>query len=601
MKLTKAEWQDSQRGELGFWNSQHGAGNLEQEQRADWYKYVCFPQWFATADLRGKVLIDLGSGPQGIMHHIDGAAVKYAVDPLMAEFERKGYKTGANGVTPINADGEDFGLEQTADVVFCLNCLDHVRDPRAVIRAAWGALKDGGELVLCVDLRPADLIDRMHKLRMTREWLNRELAAAGFGYTVQIIPHQAGNPAVQYCAVCRKGQRRASVIVAVGHELPQNVVKTCAAINATKDKTDELILVYDGSPVVPDAKCDRGIVVEKRDDTGGVGYCRNVGAMAATGDVLIFVDAHMAFPAGWINSITEHLKGNPKDLTSAMMVSMDREWNPHKEDSAVYQGAHMVEMQTWGAGEHMPFSARWNREELRNGGEIGCVMGACYGIRRNRYFDIGQPLGALRSWGGDEEILSVANWLCGGRAYLLPIVARHMFGAPKTSGGLTHVDCLNVWANRYLIASVMPMPEDKRQAYIDWMGAAGFAKEHLSDVRAVAEARPEYKPLRDLLHKRKRDWAGYCAKWMDYNPPDNSARRAVIAKADAERVLPKPVTVISRRPFTARIVVEEGRQYVCKWCNERRSKIRVVHDNGFALMHCDACERNWSGKVEDMP
>lgn len=209
MQLTVREWTDSQRNELAFWRAQHATGNLEQWHRVGWYRNVCFPGWLPRQCFDGKVLYDIGSGPEGVLHYVGDAALrKIAVDPLMDLFKEVGYVVNKNGVESYAGDGEMLGpvevLANTgkADVVFCLNCLDHCRAPGDVLRNCRDLLKPGGELVLCCDMRPTELLDAYHKLQVTEQWLLKELAFVGFDCTYCIVPHQTGNPTTQFCAIC---------------------------------------------------------------------------------------------------------------------------------------------------------------------------------------------------------------------------------------------------------------------------------------------------------------------------------------------------------------------------------------------------------------
>jgi SAM-dependent methyltransferase len=199
MKLTRDEWLDSQQGEAKFWARQTADGNQEQRRRDGWYRDVCFPDFFAHYDFRGAYLVDLGSGPQGILATIPEASKRIQVDPLFNEFGRQGF-------APLpGIDNRAEACEATTlpsayfDVAFCLNMLDHSQEPEAVLGEAARLLVPNGWLILCVDMRPANLIDKLHKLRLDSDTICRWLANAGFRGEWRAVPHQAGNAAVQFC------------------------------------------------------------------------------------------------------------------------------------------------------------------------------------------------------------------------------------------------------------------------------------------------------------------------------------------------------------------------------------------------------------------
>lgn len=206
MVITKSEWDDSQKNELAFWKSQFESGNEEQKARWNWYSQWVFKHYFSNTSFLDKVVMDLGSGPNGICTHI-AAKRKYAVDPLMRLFIDIGYDVYANMTNPVECHAEQISvghLGEWPDVVFCLNCLDHCRDPYMVLQSIHEILPSGGSLVLCCDMRPAELIDAYHKIQITENWLKSALQTIGFRGDSWLVPHQTGNPTVQFCGVFRR-------------------------------------------------------------------------------------------------------------------------------------------------------------------------------------------------------------------------------------------------------------------------------------------------------------------------------------------------------------------------------------------------------------
>jgi len=199
MRITSEEWADSQAHELGYWRHQYLQGNPEQAARWHWYANVIFLDWFYSASFGGKRVLDYGSGPQGVLHHIRGASCRVAFDPLMGEFRRIGYDVEGDGIVATSVmPAERF------DVIFCLNVLDHTEDPGAVLSMLAGHLSDGGLLVVCVDLRPESKRDNCHKLILTDEWMNSAGKEIGLTGTRSLKPHQGSSPTMQWCAVLKR-------------------------------------------------------------------------------------------------------------------------------------------------------------------------------------------------------------------------------------------------------------------------------------------------------------------------------------------------------------------------------------------------------------
>ena len=209
IKITEAQWTDSQKHELGFWRAQFEQGNPEQKARNHYYRNTMeadcnlFKIFFDEHDFEDEVLVDIGSGPEGILHVIEGVNWKLAFDPLMQEFREMGYMVDDHSVWSMITRDDRIGVTTAnSDVAFCLNVLDHTQEPAKVLSEIWRILKPGGYFLFMVDMRTTEQLDCYHKLALTQEQLLEWLE--GYESDYEIIPHQAGNPVMQFVAVCRK-------------------------------------------------------------------------------------------------------------------------------------------------------------------------------------------------------------------------------------------------------------------------------------------------------------------------------------------------------------------------------------------------------------
>lgn len=214
--LTKDQWQDAQKNELWFWKTQKDIDNLEQRQRNDYYRNVLedgctILRDFFAQDFTDSALLDIGSGPEGILHVLD-AKYKLAIDPLMSGYIKLGYDVGANNVWWSNDDAEEFypytqpGNPVFFDYALCLNALGHMRCPAEAIKNIAEFLVAGGELLIITDLRIKELLDCYHQLVVTEEdvmlWLDPYFEVMD----KQIINHGDGtiNILKQLVLRCRK-------------------------------------------------------------------------------------------------------------------------------------------------------------------------------------------------------------------------------------------------------------------------------------------------------------------------------------------------------------------------------------------------------------
>jgi len=214
--LTDEQWNESQKNEAWFWQTQKGQDNLEQRQRNDYYRNVLedgctISRDFFAQDFTESAIIDVGSGPEGILHVLN-AKFKLAVDPLMSTYIEQGYKVGANNVLWLAEAAEDFypymipGNPVFFDYALCLNALDHMRDPSMAIKNVAEYLELGAELLLITDLRIKELLDVYHRLVVTEtdvlSWLEPYFEIV----EKQIINHGDGtiNILKQLVIKCRK-------------------------------------------------------------------------------------------------------------------------------------------------------------------------------------------------------------------------------------------------------------------------------------------------------------------------------------------------------------------------------------------------------------
>lgn len=205
-------WQDSQKNEKFFWTTQKSCNNIEQKQRNVYYKSLMenhcsiIKDFIETQNLSDKILVDVGSGPQGILHTIVGKE-KYALDPLMDEFINMGYPVSDNAVIPINSSIEEYSRNNFADVVFCLNVLDHVKSVPDTIKNVINILKDGGYVLFLTDTRTEKQIDCYHKLSFSHTDILTLLR--NYGLIIKdsmTFPHGYGNPVMQFCVLAMKGK-----------------------------------------------------------------------------------------------------------------------------------------------------------------------------------------------------------------------------------------------------------------------------------------------------------------------------------------------------------------------------------------------------------
>jgi SAM-dependent methyltransferase len=115
----------------------------------------------------GKLVLDIGPGPLGFPDACP-ARLSIGVEPLAERYREHGLLLEGSGALYLAVGGECIPLlSGSVDVVVARNSLDHVDDPRAVLREAHRLLRPGGTLILSFDVDHPPTATEPHTL--TRE------------------------------------------------------------------------------------------------------------------------------------------------------------------------------------------------------------------------------------------------------------------------------------------------------------------------------------------------------------------------------------------------------------------------------------------------
>jgi hypothetical protein len=226
--------------------------------------------------------------------------------------------------------------------------------------------------------------------------------------------------------------------------------------------------------------------------------------MESEADVVIIADPHMTFPKGWIKKITNHIKKQPDGLVCTQVRHIGKDFLP--EDEKIYTGAfigYKKQVNLVPGIDYHALMVTWNDFETKPG-PVGAVLGACYGMRREWYETIGNPLSVLDEWGMDEEILSIGTHLMGGSVVCLPVVCGHLFGAPNQERMDSDENKARRIVSRYAMLECIPMSCEERTDLQKWIEKKASHKYgHLEAGREMA--------CMGINHL----WAGGKRTWQD--------------------------------------------------------------------------------------
>ena len=160
--ISGSRWRKAQEYEQGFWEG------VAERAAAGSYDQISFYDWRAK-DLLARLhrvglshvvnersrILELGSGPVGVVGFLSGQE-KVAVDPLNTYYssDQRLTELRSPDVSYIAAGGENVPLETGQyDLVIMENCIDHTKDPDAIMREIRRLLRDDGILYLTVNGR----------------------------------------------------------------------------------------------------------------------------------------------------------------------------------------------------------------------------------------------------------------------------------------------------------------------------------------------------------------------------------------------------------------------------------------------------------------
>ena len=224
-----------------------------------------------------------------------------------------------------------------------------------------------------------------------------------------------------------------SIIIACFND--PDLSATVQSIRDTAGYEVEVVVVDDCSPRPIAAML--GVKLVRNARRIGCGPSRYIGAMHATGNFLLFTDAHMRFTSNWYENAMGKVLLPEREKTLHCGSCLTIKAGEQDSDSAtgVYYGA---DFNFCGPDHKFPklnqvMECVWAQPKSEDDYEIQAVMGACYFIQRDWFIKL-DALRHLKVWAGDEQELSIKSWLAGGEIRLLKNVRiGHRFREGKAS------------------------------------------------------------------------------------------------------------------------------------------------------------------------
>lgn len=195
----------------------------------------------------------------------------------------------------------------------------------------------------------------------------------------------------------------------------EEVRNTVKNLRENSDYNFEIILINDCSTDLYDYKKvaeDFGAKYIEHSTRMGVAASRDEGVNVCNTEFFLFLDAHMrVYQRDWVAILVRELNNDHKCLFCASTLSLDKD--------GVQNVNHI------GYGSCIDFhdlNAPWITDKNNKSDEriidIPCVMGASYACNKTYWLYL-DGLNGLKSYGLDEQLISIKVWLDGGRCRLL--------------------------------------------------------------------------------------------------------------------------------------------------------------------------------------
>lgn len=214
-----------------------------------------------------------------------------------------------------------------------------------------------------------------------------------------------------------------------------DIWNTVESIISTSGNHAEIIIVNDGVPFnyspLPTERREAFKLVNVINNVRrcGVGPSRTIGVHHAKGEYVMIIDSHMRFKPGWYEEVMRRVESRPHTIHGVVCAGLDSKNMDVNNPKGRYYGATL---ELFGpdpnrGGCYRMLEGTWNKSALPDDSEIACLMGACYIMPRQWFLHL-DALRFLKSWGCDEQMLSLKCWLAGGDIRLISTVeVGHVF------------------------------------------------------------------------------------------------------------------------------------------------------------------------------
>ncbi|XP_053621287.1 polypeptide N-acetylgalactosaminyltransferase 1-like [Plodia interpunctella] len=217
------------------------------------------------------------------------------------------------------------------------------------------------------------------------------------------------------------------------------------------------------------------IKIVRLPERGGLTRARQHGVRAATGDVVVVLDAHCEPNIDWLRPILHRIKYRNHTVAVPLIDVLDKR-------DFTYRAGFSTFIQVGGflfTGFYSWIDVS-EREKKRRGSDIAptwspTMAGGLFAMNRAYYWELGGYDALMYGWGGENLEMSFRVWMCGGTLEAIPCsrvghVFRsfHPYGLPGSSDthGINTARMADVWMDEYAELFYLHRPDLKKNPKI---------------------------------------------------------------------------------------------------------------------------------------
>ncbi|XP_078703479.1 polypeptide N-acetylgalactosaminyltransferase 1-like [Branchiostoma floridae x Branchiostoma belcheri] len=150
----------------------------------------------------------------------------------------------------------------------------------------------------------------------------------------------------------------------------------------------------------------------------GLIRARMLGAAAASGKVLTFLDSHIECNVGWLEPLLDRIRQNRTNVVCPVIDAIDDRTFAYLEAQTLRGGMDWKELKfEW---RSIPSFQSLGRKDPSWPIISPTMAGGLFSIEKDYFYELGAYDPELFIWGGENIEISFKIWMCGGRLEILP-------------------------------------------------------------------------------------------------------------------------------------------------------------------------------------